>query len=87
MTTQDLYEDVGRGTRGTMLDMMTDITGERTGYKDDITQRLMDIQSMRGEEFESLTEEKEISYSQCFQDCLDHGGTGESCMNYCSSQS
>jgi len=54
MTTQDLYEDVGRGTRGTMLDMMTDITGERTGYKDDITQRLMDIQTMRGEEFDEF---------------------------------
>ncbi len=53
MTTQDLYEDVGRGTRGTMLDMMTDITGKRKEYREDIIDRLMQIQEVRGEEFET----------------------------------
>ena len=85
MTTQDLYEDVGRGTRGTMLDMMTDITEERTGYREDITQRLMDIQNMRGEEFKSLDPE-EWSYDQCYDDCIEHGGNGVDCAMHCSRQ-
>ena len=57
MTTESIYGDVERGTRGSILDMMTDITGERTGYREDIIDRLMQIQQMRGEEFEDYYEE------------------------------
>ena len=52
MTTKDIYGGVERGARGTMLGMMADITGKRRGYREDITQRLMDIQTMRETEFE-----------------------------------
>jgi len=52
MTTEDMYGDVGRGARGTLMGMMADITGKREDYRGDIIQRLMDIQTMRETEFE-----------------------------------
>ena len=57
MTTKDMYSDIGRGTSGTLMGMMADITGERKEYRDDITDRFMDIQTMMGDdEFESYKE-------------------------------
>ena len=54
MTAGDLYGGVEKGARGTILDMMTGVTGKRREHRDDIIQRLMDIQTMRGEEFEEV---------------------------------